>query len=176
MTNLGNVPWRFRLQVQTVRCWSAGFSRFGKKPPKGGTPTQLPSGEIGWNGMAGQSCPLCLVQALPVLGADCYAGWTAQRRVPTTLERPAPRNGRAQSRLRHCGTFFPRDGRSNGVEGVIFISASVPSSLSYSQRNSLITKNIRQRNSKADSQRSGVPRLPFCSFRRRAGTQLHVIR
>ncbi len=31
---------------------------------------------------------------------NCFARWTAQRRVPTTLKRPAPGNGRVEER--HC--------------------------------------------------------------------------
>ncbi len=58
MTNLGDYSWRFRLQVQTVRGWRPGFSRFRKKPPKGGTPTQRPaakSGGTGWRDKATRS-------------------------------------------------------------------------------------------------------------------------
>jgi hypothetical protein len=49
--------------------------------------------------------------ALPFLGADCLARWTAQRRVPTTLERPAPRNGRANLLTTACQSSHGPSGR-----------------------------------------------------------------
>ncbi len=49
--------------------------------------------------------------ALPFLGADCFARWAAQRRVPTTLERPAPRNGRANLLTTACQSSHGPSGR-----------------------------------------------------------------